>query len=194
MQGERPKREIEHELRGLGPESLAPGIRLADGDVIERRAVLAIKLTERTAPDQTVRGPFVDGHRERIGADHTGGEESLDLLRPHRRRLVSGQPRDLRIGVPTVERGQIRRDMAAQDHAGPPQDLREPRFLSHPGHGIPSRFRGCGRPPHDPGPAARPRAPGASAIDGEVQSIAPLGPAAVVDRHILVAEEGQHER
>ena len=39
----------------------------------------------------------------------------------------------------------------------------------------------------------RPRA-GASAIDGQVQAVPPFGPAAVVDRDVLVAEERQHER
>ena len=43
-------------------------------------------------------------------------------------------------------------------------------------------------PGRGPGPRAR------LAIDRQVQPVAPFGPAAVVDRDVLVAEQGQHER
>ena len=126
VQPERPERVVEHQLGRFGAVALAPRIGLADGDVIERRTVLAVELAEGAGPDQAVGRLLVDGHRQRLGPDDPGGEEALDLLGPHRRRLVARQAGDLGVRVPAQERGDVARDVPAQHDSRADQCLREP--------------------------------------------------------------------
>ena len=126
MEPERPERVVEHQLRRLGAVAVAPRVRLADRDVVERRAVLAVELAEGAGPDQAVGRLLVDGHRQRVGPDDPGREEALDLLGSHRRRLVARQAGDLGVRVPAQERGDVPRDVPAQDDPRADQGLREP--------------------------------------------------------------------
>ena len=104
---ERPERVVHHQLGRLRAVALAPRIGLADRDVEQGRAVVAVELAERAGPDEPVAVALVDGHRQRIRPDDPGGEEPLDLLGPHRALLVARQPGDLRVRVPAPERGRF---------------------------------------------------------------------------------------
>src|SRR5947207_3224123 len=102
---------LEHELRRLGAVTVAPRVLLAERDVVQGGAVVAVELAERTAADQAPRllprGPEVDRQREGVRADDPCREEAFDLGRVHRAVLVAGQPGDLGVAVPALEGGQI---------------------------------------------------------------------------------------
>ena len=76
---------------------MPPGVALADGDMEQGRAVVAVELAERARPDQPVRLSNVDRHRQEVRAHDPRIEEALDLLGRKWGLLISRQPRDLRI-------------------------------------------------------------------------------------------------
>ena len=57
VQPERPERVVDHQPGRLGPVAVAPGIRLADRDVVQGRPVVAVELAEGAGADQAVRCP-----------------------------------------------------------------------------------------------------------------------------------------
>ena len=86
MQPERPEGVVEHQLGRLGAVARAPRVLLADRDVEERRAVVAVELAERAACRSA--GPssrIVDRHRQRIRAQRPAPGRSA-----RSRRVASG--------------------------------------------------------------------------------------------------------
>ncbi len=122
---------VEHQGRRLGPVAEAPGVLLADRDVVERRAVVTVELAERAAADEAVRAPDVDRHRERVRPDYARREKPLDLLGPHRAVLVARQAGHFGIAVPALERGEIGGHVPTQDDALADQRFRRPRSKGH---------------------------------------------------------------
>ena len=122
---------LEHQVCRLGAVAVAPGVLLADRDVVQRGAVVTVELAERARPDQPIRVADVDRHREAVGADDPRGEEPLDLVGAHRAVLVARQARDLRVAVPALEGGEVRRRVAAQDDTLADQLLGRPGALGH---------------------------------------------------------------
>ena len=105
--------------------------------------------------------PLVDRHRERVRADHPGGEEPLDLLGPHRRFLVAREAGDLGVRVPAPEGREVLRRRGGAAPPRPCQDLREPRSRRHRPNGIPSPpcAAGASSPSAWRRPPGRPRRP-----------------------------------
>ncbi len=74
---------------------------------------------------------------------------------------------------------------------------RQPRTSADPRAAPRGRSVGRPRQRHAPASSRRPNRPAGRhrlAVDRQVQPVAPLGPAAVVDGDVLVAEQAQHER
>src|SRR5450759_330435 len=71
---------LEHQRRSLGSVAVPPRIALADGDVEQSRAVVAVELAARARPDQPVGFSNVDRHRQEVRAHDPRIEEALDLL------------------------------------------------------------------------------------------------------------------
>ena len=63
---------VEHQPGRLGAVAVAPHVLLADRDVEQRRAVVAVELAERARADEPVLGPQVDRQRERVDAERPG--------------------------------------------------------------------------------------------------------------------------
>ena len=104
MEAEAAEGVLQHQVRGLGAVAAPPGVPLADRDVVERRAVVAVELAERARPDEPVRVAHVDRERERVRArDPAAKNRSISSGRMAR--LVALQAGDLGVGVPALERG-----------------------------------------------------------------------------------------
>ena len=131
MEPQGPEGVVDHQLGRLGAIALAPGVRFADGDVVERRPVVPVELAERAGPDQPVGRPLVDGHRQRVGPDHAGGEEPLDLLRRAWASLVARQPGDLGVRVPALECRDVLRGVPPQGHQFCPVRTSGNQFRRH---------------------------------------------------------------
>ena len=100
VQPERPERVVEHQLGRLGAVALAPGVLLADRDVEQRRAVVAVELAERARADQPVgrRGCGSPSPANRCPRTRDR-EEALDLLG-----RASGRPGSASAGRPRGRR------------------------------------------------------------------------------------------
>ena len=85
------ERVVEHQLGRLGAVAVAPGVLLADRDVVQRRAVVAVELAERARADQPV------GRRARGWPS-----PATRCRRPARRRTARSRP--ARIGAVLVAR------------------------------------------------------------------------------------------
>ena len=157
VQAQPLERVLEHELGRLGAVAAAPEVLLADRDVEERRAVVAVELAEGARADEPVRVAQVDGQRRASRAEDARREEALDLVGPHRAVLVAGQAGDLGVAVPAPERGQVLRDVAAQDDRSPDERLRETSCGGMGDDGIPSAP--CAAGARSPSGSARPRGP-----------------------------------
>ena len=140
VQPERPERVLEHQPRRLGAVALAPGVLLADRDVVQRRAVVPVELAERAGADEAIRA------RGRGWPSPARPDR-----RPVRRRtarsprrasaLPGSAPGGRSRGRRTTRRNQASRfsgDVAAQHDPRPRQDLREPRSRRHRRNRIPS--------------------------------------------------------
>ena len=82
---------VEHQPGRLGAIAVAPGILLADRDVVQGRTVVAVELGQRAGPDEPIRLANMHRQRKRLRTKRPGREEPLDLLGPHRAVLVAGQ-------------------------------------------------------------------------------------------------------
>ena len=123
----------------LAAVAVAPGVALADRDVEQRRAVVAVELAERARADQPVRLADVDAHREAVGAEGPHREEALDLLGAHRAVLVAGQARDLGILVPAHEVAQVVTRVAPEHDERALDVVRKPAPVEHRGNRITAR-------------------------------------------------------
>ena len=61
------ERVVHHQPRRLAAVAVAPGVALADRDVEQGRAVVAVELAERARADEPVGLADVDAHREESG-------------------------------------------------------------------------------------------------------------------------------
>src|SRR6185436_9425833 len=80
----------------------------------------------------------VDGHRQRVDAEGSGGEEPLDLVAPHRAVLVARQADDIGVRIPPLEGADVPLDMPSEDDPLTRDRIGKPASGAHWRDGIPS--------------------------------------------------------
>ena len=106
MQAERLKGESRDKSRGLTAEAASASGRFADHQVEACSTILIIEIRQRAAANQLLGSAdtFIEGEGEHLGGGESIANEALYLVAGERLVAMTGEPHQLWIGIPALER------------------------------------------------------------------------------------------